>query len=757
MIKRLALFTMILGLLALAASSLASNPSAGLSQSETDLVNDADAVIQRYNAALGQPRAWTYTFTTATNDGSLGCPLVASYNLGYYVTPYRMEITYPEAGPFVIYLGYQNATANPVVVPCDPALGVSAAPQTGTGGPTTPAQPEVFAVTCSATARLGSNAPITTQPNREGNFIGGLDDLSFATVIGRTADTSFYQVDVGGQTGWVALLDVILGGAGCGQIPVTSQVTGGEAFQASFPSLSGTGGPGYDCLLTAIRARVRGAPSLSAPIIDEVITGEVVGVNGQTVGAGINRWYQVDSAVGPGWVSSTVSTINGPGCATLAEVAGVSTTNAQGQTFQITTPPVQTGCPLNFAGYLAPRLQAGQQAAVTFDGLRVRTGPDAATTDANIVFEMPAGTIFNVLSGPVCNNNQVWWQVGLNNTIGWTAESDTVAGYYAEPRVQSPGIRFAEPLLGVNAEIGRVETGGQVARTTFSPDGESVAVANATDYFIRTWDTATGEDVQQAFLHRPDIRLSYIAYQPDGDLVATADLTRTVSVWQGDQLVNFIGGRVDPIFPGMVAVNPNWETVAISGCLESATGEGCLQFGINLIDMVSNEVVQTIETEAVRHIAWNGDGSTLAAAGTSGDVMIYGADGAEITTLTTGMERITALEYTPDGAQVALVGALEADAPLVVYLWDVESDSQTTVIEVGPSATTIAFSPDNTMLAIGNADNRVVLWDVPGNKELETFEGYVNGITSLSFSGDSQSLASGDGAGNLVLLNVGLE
>ena len=59
----------------------------------------------------------------------------------------------------------------------------------------------------------------------------------------------------------------------------------------------------------------------------------------------------------------------------------------------------------------------------------------------------------------------------------------------------------------------------------------------------------------------------------------------------------------------------------------------------------------------------------------------------------------------------------------------------------------VAFSPDGTMLASGNNEDAILLWDVNTGELLETFEGHTDGVDSVAFSPDGSTLASvGGGA-----------
>jgi predicted NACHT family NTPase len=54
----------------------------------------------------------------------------------------------------------------------------------------------------------------------------------------------------------------------------------------------------------------------------------------------------------------------------------------------------------------------------------------------------------------------------------------------------------------------------------------------------------------------------------------------------------------------------------------------------------------------------------------------------------------------------------------------------------------VAFSPDNTLLATGDSNGRICLWEVTSGKELFSCKGHTNWVRSVTFSYDGQILAS---------------
>jgi WD40 repeat protein len=103
-----------------------------------------------------------------------------------------------------------------------------------------------------------------------------------------------------------------------------------------------------------------------------------------------------------------------------------------------------------------------------------------------------------------------------------------------------------------------------------------------------------------------------------------------------------------------------------------------------------------------------------------------------------------------------------ADQDGSVRLWDVRHARRPVQLgrplrHEGYAVDTVAFSPDDEILASGGADQSVTLWNIehPNNvKKLGTPFAHTDKILSLAFSPDGAILAVGDGDGDIVLWDM---
>lgn len=103
-------------------------------------------------------------------------------------------------------------------------------------------------------------------------------------------------------------------------------------------------------------------------------------------------------------------------------------------------------------------------------------------------------------------------------------------------------------------------------------------------------------------------------------------------------------------------------------------------------------------------------------------------------TLTGSTDSIRVLAFSPDGKLLA-----SGDSNKTVRLWDLGTNKQRAVLQA-PSgiSSALAFRPDGKVVATGNS-----IWEVESGKELASLKGHENIINSVAFTPDGKLLASG--------------
>ena len=243
-----------------------------------------------------------------------------------------------------------------------------------------------------------------------------------------------------------------------------------------------------------------------------------------------------------------------------------------------------------------------------------------------------------------------------------------------------------------------------------------------------------------------------IAYSADGTRLAVGS---SIGVWVYNALtgaeIDLLKGHTDAV--RSVAFNPNGSTLA------SGSGDGT----IRLWDATTGQHHYTLtgHTSEVRSVAFNPDGRTLASGSGGGTISLWDATtGQHLNAITTQDvfghgELVNSVAFSPDGRTLA--SAVKSFLSGIVHLWDANTGQHLRKIRGGGAGGfgSIAFSPNGStlagadrMLSRGRAGN-LYLWDaVLGPRlELEPPDNLSDPTYyhSVAFSPDGSTLASGGG------------
>lgn len=345
---------------------------------------------------------------------------------------------------------------------------------------------------------------------------------------------------------------------------------------------------------------------------------------------------------------------------------------------------------------------------------------------------------------------------------------------------------------------GKIETSRIVHAWSFSPDSKTI-VTGLIGGEIRFWDVATGK-LKKTIKNQ---NIKYYLFDSSEDFplsmnsqkVAYADIEGSLHLWdvttKRQHTLTHKNSDTDHIHDNRKMFSSDGKILVSWKANRSANSEGILRIwdvktgkllrilrgpkkrirnvcfssdsatlaswcvdqesGIRLWDIATGrqEHVLNGHTQVVESVSFNPNDNALVSGGLDGSVRIWNAEtGKEVKSLssqhnannrTTKSVAISCVRFNQNGNIVAA-----GNKNGVIHLWDVDSGKLVQTLKGHMDViSSLSFSPDGQTIASTSKDSTIRLWDVNTSEQIQSIAGYKETVWHLSFLANGLPLASG--------------
>ena len=295
----------------------------------------------------------------------------------------------------------------------------------------------------------------------------------------------------------------------------------------------------------------------------------------------------------------------------------------------------------------------------------------------------------------------------------------------------------------------------QVWAISWSPDG-SIIASGSQDRTIILWDAETGKQLYS--LHGHSGRISSLTWFQNSEILVSGATDGKVFLWNigTGELSNILDGEGTALSPDETILAtwlrgtepPYKDTITL---FNVETGQDFCHLGVGWKKPVLNAT-------------WSPDNTKLASnLLLSGGIYIWDVqECAPISHEGLGDEAIDSLAWSPDGSTLAAGTYGNPYIGGLVYLWDIQTRELIHTMQGHTgSVINVSWSPDGKFLASSDHHGTIIIWDVdtgqsihqlsghfqvdpelgPSSDPPENPSGYIQGVTSVSWSPDGKTLA----------------
>ena len=291
----------------------------------------------------------------------------------------------------------------------------------------------------------------------------------------------------------------------------------------------------------------------------------------------------------------------------------------------------------------------------------------------------------------------------------------------------------------------------------FTPDSKTLISASS-DRTIRLWDTQYGRS--QMILTGPANQVFSISLSPNGRYLAGGSADNMVRIWDISPAGSY------EVFTREHGSSIHDLRISPDGKLIASAGTNSV---INLWDASTGALVKKLQSAptSAEALSWGHDGKTMAAGYASGQTIVWNMK-SYTPQLTISPEHPSAIwtaALSPDGT---LLATGNNDGDVIIYnantgekVASLNADQQYGWLKSGKFSqsdlwvSSVAFSPDGKTLASSYGTGLIVIWDWHSGKPVfAPFDGHHDIVEKITYNADGSLLASGGDDGNAILWDL---
>ncbi len=331
--------------------------------------------------------------------------------------------------------------------------------------------------------------------------------------------------------------------------------------------------------------------------------------------------------------------------------------------------------------------------------------------------------------------------------IAWNGEADdhVIALQWSRDGSMLAAASVTGPIAIFDGQAGRIITrlpghGFGTTDLSWNHDGTLLA-SSGQDGTARIWSIPAGPE--RSRLEAGSAWVEHVSCSPTGRFLATA-AGKKLRIWD-EQGTRIIASRDTTTTIAAIAWQPDSDVLAVAS------------YGrLEVIDPESDRSTRVFEWKgSMLAIAWNPDGRTIASGDQDASAHLWDVETGESLRMWGYQTKVRQLSWDRSGRYLATGGGPQ------VTIWDRSGvglqGSEPIALRNRPAATvsSVAFEPDGVVLASGDLEGAVALWEVGkisgrlANRQLGSE------ITQLRWHPKAKQLAAGTAAGGVFVFDHG--